>query len=147
MTYLADQRQGLAARYTYDPYGRVLARSGPVCDGNRMQFSGKECDSSTGLSYYGRRFYSPLVQRWLNNDPEPFNDGLNAFSFVRNTPISAIDPTGEISIIEFANITLIIQARICMLQTSLDATSDLLQLIYEVLGTRVDSAQPKFELV
>jgi RHS repeat-associated protein len=87
VTYLADQRQRLAARYTYDPYGRILARSGPVCDGNQMQFSGKECDSASGLSYCGMRFYSPTLQRWLNRDPMKFVDGPNAFKFVHNRPV------------------------------------------------------------
>src|SRR5262245_39572583 len=30
VTYLVDHNQGLAAKYVYDPYGRVSARSGPI---------------------------------------------------------------------------------------------------------------------
>ena len=94
VTYLADRNQQLAAKYTYDPYGNVLARSGPLAEVSRMQFSGKESDQASGLSYYGRRFYNPALQRWVNQDPIGFDGDHNFYRFILNSPISTTDAQG-----------------------------------------------------
>ena len=55
--------------YTYDAFGRTISQSGPLADVFRHRFSSKYFDMETGLYYYGRRFYSPVLRRWLNRDP------------------------------------------------------------------------------
>ena len=59
----------LSATYRYDPYGRTIAQAGPMAQTNRYRFSSKEYHEPSGLYYYGYRFYSPELQRWLNRDP------------------------------------------------------------------------------
>jgi RHS repeat-associated protein len=57
------------ARYVYDPYGTVVNRSGALADENVYRFSTKYADDETGLVYYGYRYYSPGLGRWLSRDP------------------------------------------------------------------------------
>ena len=50
--------------------------------------------TSSGLYYYGYRFYDPNLQRWLNRDPLGAWDGPNFYAFLLNSPIDRIDPFG-----------------------------------------------------
>jgi RHS repeat-associated protein len=59
------------------------------------RYSGKERDDSTGLYYYGQRYYVPWMCRWLNPDPIGQKGGLNLYEFVQSNPINLIDPNGE----------------------------------------------------
>ncbi len=66
-------------------------------------FTGKERDGETGLDYSGARYYSGAQGRFTSPD-EPFADqdvanpqSWNLYSYVRNNPLRAIDPTGRCS--------------------------------------------------
>lgn len=58
------------------------------------RYSGKECDDSTGLYYYGARYFISWLGRWLNADPLGDGDGLNLYTYVGNNPLSYEDPNG-----------------------------------------------------
>ncbi len=94
ITSLTDSSGAVVARYLYDPFGQLLGRWGPMAEVNRYQFSSKETDRLTGLSYYGYRFYDPSLQRWLNQDPLGEGGGINLYGFVGNAPFSYVDPNG-----------------------------------------------------
>jgi RHS repeat-associated protein len=91
---LTDSSGAVVARYLYDPFGRVLGKWGPMADVNQYQFSSKETDNLTGLSYYGYRFYDPNLQRWLNHDPIREAGGINLYGFIGNEPVGSVDPYG-----------------------------------------------------
>jgi RHS repeat-associated protein len=55
-------------------------------------FSTKYYDSQTDLYYYGYRYYSPNLGRWISRDPA--EDGLNLYDFVGNSAINAVDYIG-----------------------------------------------------
>ena len=78
----------------YDDFGRTISRSGSMADFFRMRFSTKYFDSETGLYYYGYRFYSPSLMRWLNRDPIEEKGGLNLYGFCGNNPIGVYDTDG-----------------------------------------------------
>lgn len=59
-----------------------------------IRYSGREMDSS-GLYYYGARYYAPWLQRWVSADPALDIDGLNLYAFVANNPIGHIDTDGQ----------------------------------------------------
>ena len=78
----------------YDDFGRTISRSGSMADFFRMRFSTKYFESETGLYYYGYRFYSPALMRWLNRDPIGEDGGLNLYGFCGNAALSSVDPRG-----------------------------------------------------
>jgi RHS repeat-associated protein len=57
-------------------------------------------DCADGISpcpsgyYYGYRYYSPSLGRWLSRDPIGEIRGMNLFRFVRNSPLIFIDKLG-----------------------------------------------------
>jgi RHS repeat-associated protein len=51
-------------------------------------------DTQSGLVYYGRRFYVPILGHWLTPDPKGFTDELNLYAFVHNAPLTCIDLYG-----------------------------------------------------
>ena len=59
-------------------------------------FSTKYQDAETGLYYYGYRYYSPELGRWINRDPIEEEGGLNFYTFSHNEPTNLIDPIGNI---------------------------------------------------
>jgi len=62
------------------------------------KFTGKERDSETDLDYFGARYYSNGPGRFTSPDPlldsgRPWDPQTwNRYSYVRNNPISRIDP-------------------------------------------------------
>jgi RHS repeat-associated protein len=95
ITALMDGNQNIAARYLYDPFGRVLAQWGRVASANAMQFSSMPHHGASGLSGYAFRFYDPSLQRFLNHDPIGEAGGINPYEFVSNDPLTIVDPDGD----------------------------------------------------
>jgi RHS repeat-associated protein len=60
----------------------------------KYRFSGKERDRQTGFNCHGSRYYLPWLGRWASADPGSLVDGLNVVSYVNNSPINLIDPSG-----------------------------------------------------
>jgi RHS repeat-associated protein len=94
ITAMMDQWGTLSATYRYDPYGRTINQTGPMAQTNRYRFSSKEHHEPSGLYYYGYRFYSPELQRWINRDPIAETGGINLYGFVGNDPVNVIDAIG-----------------------------------------------------
>src|SRR6266571_530709 len=75
-------------------------------DSNHYKFTGKERDPETGLDYFGARYYSNGLGRWVSADwsatpvPVPYADfgdpqTLNLYQFVAGNPASKADPDGH----------------------------------------------------
>ncbi len=88
----------VAAHYEYDPYGKLIEANcyGPYKDANPIRFSTKWFDNETGLGYWGYRWYSPKLGRWMSRDPIEEEGGSNLAGFVQNGPCNNIDPDGRI---------------------------------------------------
>ncbi|MDD4406301.1 MAG: RHS repeat-associated core domain-containing protein [Parabacteroides sp.] len=54
----------------------------------------KYTDNETDLVYYGYRYYSPTLGRWLSRDPIEEKGGLNLYAFVNNDPVNKWDKLG-----------------------------------------------------
>ncbi len=81
----------------YFPYGGtalIAGRNQREVKVKEYRYSGKERDDSTGLYYYGARYYAPWLGRWISADPAGTVDGLNVFEFVGGNPISQVDVGG-----------------------------------------------------
>ena len=97
ITDLVDTNGAVVAHYEYDGFGNAIARSGAQADANPFRFSSKYWDGETGLYYYGYRFYSPDMGRWICRDPVGEEGGLNLCSFALNGPLDRFDPLGLIT--------------------------------------------------
>jgi len=62
------------------------------------RFTGKEEDVEVGLQYFGKRFLSPYLGRWISPDPlavhAPGQADLNLYAYVHGAVLKAIDPVG-----------------------------------------------------
>ena len=111
---ITDEKGDAVQELSYFPYGRErypISSSGPP-----YLFSGKEMDRQTALYYFGARYYSPGVSRWMSVDPvsngpgffdensmassRDFQESANspsslaAYGYCANNPIRYIDPEG-----------------------------------------------------
>jgi RHS repeat-associated protein len=75
-------------------------------DSNDYKFTGKKRDAETGLDYFGARYYSNGLGRWISADwsampvPVPYADlhdpqSLNLYGFVGGNPASRVDVDGH----------------------------------------------------
>jgi RHS repeat-associated protein len=85
----------IAAQYEYDAFGNLTVCQGSLSLSNPYRFSTKAMDDETGLSYFGYRYYSPKLGRWISRDPLQEIGGLNLYGYVQNSPIGLVDPLGE----------------------------------------------------
>lgn len=81
----------------YFPYGGTSyqASLSQVDAPKRYRYSGKERDEESGLYYYGSRYYSTSIARWISPDPAGMRDNTNLYLFVRCNPITYKDPDGQ----------------------------------------------------
>jgi RHS repeat-associated protein len=91
----------LAERITYQPYGATESDYRPDrWKGFRedYRFTGKEEDVEVGLTYFGKRFLSAPLGRWVSPDPlavhAPGSADLNLYAYVHGRVLRAIDPLG-----------------------------------------------------
>jgi len=92
-----DENAEIISYEEYHPFGTTSYRSGrseTEVSLKRYKYIGKERDNETGLYYYGARYYSAWICRWISTDPAGFVDGLNMYAYVRNNPLKYSDPTG-----------------------------------------------------
>ncbi len=93
---LSDAAGAVSGRYTYDAFGNTLSSTGGAAGLNPFRFSTKE--HIAGLVYYGYRFYSPSLGKWINRDPLKEQGGTNLYRFVGNNPSNFIDPDGRFAL-------------------------------------------------
>ena len=86
----------ISAKYEYGPFGEVFCSVGDMAKVNPFGFSTQYTDSETDLVYYGYRYYSPALGRWLSRDPIEEKGGLNLYGFVNNDPVNKWDKLGLI---------------------------------------------------
>lgn len=77
----------------YNPFGTDAVASGTQ---QKYKFTGKEKDS-TGLYYYGARYYDPVLCRFIQPDTiyDSGTQGLNRYSYCLNNPVRYNDPSGH----------------------------------------------------
>jgi len=97
---IAGPGGAIQTQYSYEPFGKTTATG--AASSNSTQFTGRENDG-TGVYYYRARYYDPVLQRFLSEDPlskywrvgeESMGEGGNPYSYVGGNPTSYTDPTG-----------------------------------------------------
>ena len=61
---------------------------------NPWRWGSKRKDQETGFVYFGERYYSPTLGRWVTADPVGYKDGPNLYAYVHNNPLTCIDAFG-----------------------------------------------------
>jgi RHS repeat-associated protein len=91
---LSDATGSVTARLSYSPYGVPTVESGTVT--TPFCFNGKwgVMTEPSGLLSMQARYYSPILQRFLNEDPSGFDGGGNLYAFANGDPIDLMDPFG-----------------------------------------------------
>ena len=87
-TMLTDYNGNIIAKNEYDPFGRDVSSNK-----GEFKFTGKEQDSS-GLYYYGARYYDNSIGRFTQIDPE-FKAIESGYAYADNNPLIKNDPTGK----------------------------------------------------
>jgi RHS repeat-associated protein len=91
------------------PFGDYQTAGCTGADPSDHHFTGKERDTESGLDYFGARYYSSNMGRWMSPDynaadddldPVPYADlnnpqSLNLYSYVQNSPLSHKDADGH----------------------------------------------------
>jgi RHS repeat-associated protein len=101
---ITDASGTITAESDYYPWGGEIQFVNN--DLNDYKFTGKKRDAETGLDYFGARYYSNPLGRFLTPDwspvpvPVPYADlsdpqSLNQYSYVRDVPTSQADPEGH----------------------------------------------------
>lgn len=89
---VADNAGVVQTQYTYEPFGKTTFSG--ASNSSSYQYTGRENDG-TGLYYYRARFYHPLLQRFIAEDPIEFGGGdVNLYAYVVNNPLRFVDPFG-----------------------------------------------------
>jgi RHS repeat-associated protein len=90
----------LVERGTYQAYGGAESDYRPDrWKGFRedYRFTGKEEDVEVGLQYFGKRYYAPLLGRWVSADPlgvHALGGDSNLYGYVRGAALKNVDPRG-----------------------------------------------------
>lgn len=93
-----DSNGSLVWKENYRPYGERINNQAASAN-NKIWFSGKSYDSSTGLSYSGARYYDPVAGRFAGIDPQGFDPenvhSFNRYAYANNNPYRFVDPDGH----------------------------------------------------
>ncbi len=92
VTSLSNPTGVLANTYAYDSFGKLTASTGTLT--NPFQYTGRDFDPETGLSYYRARYYDQAIGRFVSEDPIRFAGSSIFYVYVHNRPVDATDPTG-----------------------------------------------------
>jgi len=100
-TAIVDKDSGALVEYTtYLPYGATESDYRPEAWHSHREdyrFTGKEEDVEVGLTYFGARYYSPYMGRFVSPDPltvHALGADLNPYAYVSGRVFNATDPNG-----------------------------------------------------
>ncbi len=95
IAYVNLESGAVQAKFDYDPFGKPvwtdLSGTGELPP---FRFSTKYEDAETGLVYYGFRYYTPELGRWMNRDPIEEDGGINLYGMVGNDAVNKWDRLG-----------------------------------------------------
>ena len=105
-----DPAGNIVWKEKYRPFGEKVNNQAASAD-NRQWFHGKAVDTDTGLSYFGARYYDPVLGRFMGVDPVGFQEdnihSFNKYAYGNNNPYKFIDKDGKYAdlIIEAVSLT------------------------------------------
>ncbi|CAF2187707.1 unnamed protein product [Rotaria magnacalcarata] len=103
---LIVKNQEVVAAYDYLPYGNLIRQYGIPQVQISYRYTGQEWDEEIGLYNYHARLYDPDIGRFYQVDPQ--EQYASPYKYAGNSPVSMIDPTGEIAFLPILMIGLAI---------------------------------------
>ncbi len=91
-TNITRNTAGTTSQQRYTPHGTRRGGGGNTLPVDRT-YTGQTDDPGTGLIDYNARHYDPALGRFTQ--PDTILDGLNRYTYTRNNPLNATDPTGH----------------------------------------------------
>jgi len=114
-SFVIDHATGeLVENATYQAYGSTESNYRPERWGSfrePVKFSGKEEDVEVGLAYFGARYLSLGLGRWMSPDLVTLHDlkgDPNPYAYAHGRPIVAIDPDGNFAFLAVFLISIIV---------------------------------------
>jgi RHS repeat-associated protein len=113
---VSDQSGEVCEQRDYYPFGEQVPVSlgdsrhgvagyGQTCGGLAQRFTAKERDDESGLDYFGARYFSAAVGRFLSADETLVDQypedpaSWNLYKYVRNNPLRFSDPDGRTCVV------------------------------------------------
>jgi RHS repeat-associated protein len=97
---VTDQNGNVVERHDLYPFGEEITQP---TNKDSYLFTGKPRDSESGLDYFGARYYSSSLSRFMSVDPAPGfiadTRTLNPYIYAANNPLVYIDRDGEVVVI------------------------------------------------
>lgn len=105
-TFVIDRATGELVEFsTYQAYGAAESDYRPERWGSfrdPQRFGGKEEDVEVGLHYFGGRYYSTGLARWMSPDPATIHflrSDPNPYAYVHGRPLVVVDPNGTLPVV------------------------------------------------
>jgi RHS repeat-associated protein len=107
---LTNTAGAVFARYTYDPYGRVLSQDAnaageitaelaeAIAARQPLRYAGYAYDAHSATYYLSQRHYDPATARFLTKDPARDDGEESAYQYCAGDPVGKVDPTGEAAV-------------------------------------------------
>ena len=92
----------IVAEYAYDAFGNTIYEDGDMADVFPHRFSTMCYDAETDLYYYGYRYYSPSLGRWISRDPIEEEGGGNVYLGCNNQHLFTIDSLGAFVVVDYS---------------------------------------------
>jgi RHS repeat-associated protein len=86
---LANATGGVVEQESYEPFGNTTGSAA-----TEYGYIGERFDPDSHLMVLDARFYDPVQQRFITEDPIGTAGGMNVFAYSNNDPINAFDPSG-----------------------------------------------------
>jgi RHS repeat-associated protein len=97
---VTDSNGNVVERHDFYPFGEEISQTQSK---DQYLFTGKPRDSESGLDYFGARYYSSSLSRFMSVDPAPGfiadTRTLNPYIYAANNPLVYIDRDGEVVVI------------------------------------------------
>ena len=90
----ASAATSIKVKYEYGPYGSRVNTPAQDEYEQPFRFSTKQWDDETGLGYWGYRYYSPVLGRWISRDPIEERGGRHLYAYARNAVPNIVDAHG-----------------------------------------------------
>ncbi len=95
---LTNESGQRASLFEYKPFGSLAYAAEDNSYDTDKRFTGKTYDNSSGLHYYGARYYDSEIGRFITADPtiqHPYDpQDFNRYAYCRNNPVKYVDPSG-----------------------------------------------------